>query len=314
MSEVKLLNQVKFHYLLEYSEEVRKALTNKKPLVALETSIISQGLPYPYNYETALSLEERIREQGVVPVTIGILHGKIKIGLTPDELKVFATDKNIHKVNAQNIPITLSKKKTGATTVAGTLACAKLAAIEILATGGIGGIHRDFDRTHDMSSDLQQIANTKAIVVCSGVKAILDIPKTLEILETLGVMVGTFRSDKFPAFWSRTSGMETPLRLSSVDEIASIFSISKEVQHTQGFIVANPVPSSHEIPQSTVEPMIKESLAEARKRKVKGKTLTPYLLDSIYRLSAGRSMQANIELVKNNATLAAQIALKLGRK
>ena len=304
-------DQMKLYPLLDYSEPVRKALLAKQPIVALETSIISQGLPYPYNYETALALEESVKQYDCTPATIGILEGRIRIGLLPDELKFFSSNKDIYKINSQDIPVAIAKGWNGATTVSGTLACAKLASIEILATGGIGGIHRDYIQSHDMSGDLQQIANTPAIIVCSGVKAILDIPRTLEMLESLGVIVGTYENEEFPAFWSRNSGNQTPLKLTSVEEIATIFRTTRQLQQARGFLVANPVPRSFEIPRDIIEPIIKESLAKARVQKIKGKALTPYLLNSIYNLSEGKSMTTNIELVKNNAILAAQIAKKV---
>ncbi|MYJ86633.1 MAG: pseudouridine-5'-phosphate glycosidase [Rhodobacteraceae bacterium] len=287
------------------------ALVEKKPIVALETSIISQGMPYPHNHETALLLEETIRQQDCTPATIGIVEGKIKVGLTPDELKFFSTDRDVKKINNRDIPVALERGWNGATTVSGTLACARLASIEILATGGIGGIHREFSETHDMSADLHQIANTTAITVCSGAKAILDIPKTLEMLETLGVIVGTYQNEEFPAFWSRNSGYQSPLRLNTVEEISAIFKTSRQLFNEQGFLVANPIPVEFEIPRNIIEPFIKASLAKARAQNIKGKELTPYLLNSLNELSLGQCLKSNIELIKNNANLAAQIAKKL---
>ncbi len=296
---------------VEYSEPVQRALSENKPIVALETSIISQGLPYPHNYETAQSVEECIRQKDCTPATIGVLEGKIRIGLSPEELSFFSSNNGIYKLNSQDIPVAVAKGWNGATTVSGTLTCASLASLEVLATGGIGGIHRDFSYSHDVSGDLQQIANTQAIIVCSGVKAILDIPRTLEMLETLGAIVGTYRNKEFPAFWSRNSGNQTPLELNSVDEIASIFITSKQLGQERGFLVANPVPSSYEISRNIIEPIIENSLAKAREQNIKGKAVTPYLLNSICNLSSGKSIETNIELVKSNARLAAQIAKKL---
>ena len=293
---------------MEYSDTVREALLAKEPVVALETSIISQGLPYPHNYETALALEENIRKNGATPATIGILEGKIRIGLEAAELMFFSSSKDIYKINSQDIPVAMAKGWHGATTVSGTLACAKLASIEFIATGGIGGIHRDYAHSHDMSGDLLQIANTPAIIVCSGIKAILDIPRTLEMLESLGVIVATFGNDEFPAFWSRNSGHQTPVQLNSVEEITTIYKFSKQIQQTRGLLIANPVPAAFEIPRDIIEPIIEESIAMGHQQKIKGKALTPYLLNSIYNLSLGKSMITNIELVKNNAILAAQIA------
>ncbi|MCY3673612.1 MAG: pseudouridine-5'-phosphate glycosidase [Paracoccaceae bacterium] len=296
---------------LEFGPAVHMALVEKKPIVALETSIISQGMPYPHNHETALLLEETIRQQDCTPATIGIVEGKIKVGLTPDELKFFSTDRDVKKINNRDIPVALERGWNGATTVSGTLACARLASIEILATGGIGGIHREFSETHDMSADLHQIANTTAITVCSGAKAILDIPKTLEMLETLGVIVGTYQNEEFPAFWSRNSGYQSPLRLNTVEEISAIFKTSRQLFNEQGFLVANPIPVEFEIPRNIIEPFIKASLAKARAQNIKGKELTPYLLNSLNELSLGQCLKSNIELIKNNANLAAQIAKKL---
>lgn len=296
---------------LEFGPAVRIALIEKKPIVALETSIISQGLPYPHNHETAQLLEETIRQQDCTPATIGIVKGKIKVGLTPEELNFFSTEADIKKINNRDIPVALVRGWNGATTVSGTLACAKLASVEVLATGGIGGIHREFSETHDMSADLHQIAGTTAITVCSGAKAILDIPKTLEMLETLCVIVGTYQNEEFPAFWSRNSGCQSPLRLNSVEEISAIFKTSKQLFDNQGFLVANPIPVEFEIPRNIIEPLIKDSLAKAQVQNIKGKELTPYLLSSLNELSSGQSLKSNIELIKNNANLAAQIAKKL---
>ena len=205
----------------------------------------------------------------------------------------------------------LAQGWNGATTVSGTLICAKLASIEVLATGGIGGIHREFSETHDMSADLHQIANTKVITVCSGAKAILDIPKTLEMLETLGVIVGSYQNEEFPAFWSRNSGCQSPLKLNTIEEITAIFKTSRQLFNEQGFLVANPIPVEFEIPRNIIEPLIKDSLAKARVQNITGKELTPYLLSSLNELTSGQSLKSNIELVKNNAILAAQIAKKL---
>ncbi len=296
---------------LEFGPAVHMALIEKKPIIALETSIISQGLPYPHNHETAQLLEETIRQQDCTPATIGIVRGKIKVGLTPEELNFFSTEADIKKINNRDIPVALVRGWNGATTVSGTLACAKLASVEVLATGGIGGIHREFSETHDMSADLQQIANTTAITVCSGAKAILDIPKTLEMLESLGVIVGTYQNEEFPAFWSRNSGCQSPLRLNTVEEISAIFKTSKQLFNEKGFLVANPIPVEFEIPRNIIEPFIKDSLAKAQVQNVKGKELTPYLLNSLNELSSGQSLISNIKLIKNNANLAAQIAKKL---
>ena len=296
---------------LEFGPAVHMALIEKKPIVALETSIISQGLPYPHNHETAQLLEETIRQQDCTPATIGIVKGKIKVGLTPEELNFFSTEADIKKINNRDIPVALVQGWNGATTVSGTLACAKLASVEVLATGGIGGIHREFSETHDMSADLHQIANTTAITVCSGAKAILDIPKTLEMLETLGVIVGTYQNEEFPAFWSRNSECQSPLRLNTVEEISAIFKTSKQLFNEQGFLVANPIPVEFEIPRNIIEPFIKDSLAKAQLQNIKGKELTPYLLNSLNELSSGQSLISNIKLIKNNANLAAQIAKKL---
>lgn len=296
---------------LEFGPEVHAALIKEKPIIALETSIISQGLPYPHNHETALLVEETIRQQDCTPATIGIVKGKIKVGLTPEELNFFSTERDVKKINNRDIPVALTRGWNGATTVSGTLACAKLASLQVLATGGIGGIHREFSETHDISADLHQIRNTKAITVCSGAKAILDIPKTLEMIETLGIITGTYQNEEFPAFWSRNSGCQSPLRFNTVEEISAIFKTSRQLFSKQGFLVANPIPEEFEIPRNIIEPLIKDSLAKAQVQNIKGKELTPYLLNSLNELSSGQSLLSNIELIKNNANLAAQIAKKL---
>ncbi|MCY4259382.1 MAG: pseudouridine-5'-phosphate glycosidase [Rhodobacteraceae bacterium] len=296
---------------IRLSAEVGKAIDEGGPVVGLETSIIANGLPYPVNIETAMDMEAVIRQEGAIPATIGLINGAIKIGLDAAELSTFAARNDVMKVGAAEIPFALVRSCMGATTVAATLACADRVGIGVVATGGIGGIHHGWHQSHDESHDLRAIARTRAILVASGAKAILDIPRTLERLETLGVAVIAFGQDAFPAFWSRESGINAPMRLDTVEEIVRFSAIQRESVGSGGLLVANPVPENMEIPRATVAEWIGRALAEAEAESITGKAVTPYLLDRIRTLSNGQSVATNRCLAVANSALAARIAAGL---
>ena len=297
--------------LMQVSNEVHSALHECQPVVALESTIVSHGLPYPENLDTAVQVEATVRENGAIPATIAIFNGIICIGLDESQLHNLATSKNIQKLSSVDIAYAMTKGVSGSTTVASTLVCAEMAGIKVMATGGIGGIHRDFKQTNDISHDPYQIALSKLIVVSSGIKAILDIPRTLELMETLGIAVVTYDNDEFPAFWSRNSGIASPMNFRSIHEIVKSFNYRSVINLEGGMLVANPVPSDFEISRDIVEPWIMDALAQAKKNNVTGKRVTPYLLDKIYHFSRGQSVKTNKALVKNNARVASMIACEL---
>ncbi|RXT06339.1 pseudouridine-5'-phosphate glycosidase [Ammoniphilus sp. CFH 90114] len=296
---------------LDFSPEVREAKEKGLPIVALESTIISHGMPYPQNVETAKEVEEIIRKNGAVPATIGIMDGKIKIGLTDQELEFFGTNKEISKVSRRDFPYIVSKKKHGATTVAATMISAKLAGIEVFVTGGIGGVHREAEQTMDISADLTELAQTDVAVVCAGVKSILDIEKTLEYLETWGVPVVGYKTDEFPAFYSRTSGFGVDYRLDEAEQVAELIRTKWDLGLKGGLVIANPVPESHALKEDEIEHIIQKALEEAKSHLIKGKSVTPFLLGKIKELTQGTSLEANIALVKHNAEVGAQIAAAL---
>lgn len=297
---------------LTLGEEAAGALAARKPLVALETTILSHGMPYPRNVQTAIEVENIIREAGAVPATIAILDGRIRIGLTEDQLERVGTAKDVLKLSRADLPYALAAGKNGATTVAATMICANLAGIRVFATGGIGGVHRGFERSMDVSADLQELARTPVIVVCAGAKALLDLPRTLELLETLGVPVIAYGSDEFPAFWSRKSGLRAPLQMHSPGEIARFAAAKRELGLGGGTLVANPIPDPDEIPSAEMTQHIERAVAGAQNAGISGKAVTPWLLDRILQLTGGKSLEANVALVKNNARLAARIAAEPG--
>jgi pseudouridine-5'-phosphate glycosidase len=299
------------HDFLTFGEEVERAARSAVPLVALETTILSHGMPYPRNLETALALEKIVREEGCVPATIAVHGGRIHVGLTPDQLEHFATAKDVLKLSRADLPYAVASGKDGATTVAATMLCAHLAEIGVFATGGIGGVHRGAELSMDVSADLQELARTPVAVVCAGAKALLDLPKTLEVLETLGVPVIAYGTDEFPAFWSRSSGLRAPLRFNAPQEIAQFLRVKRELGMQSGTLIANPVPAADEIPPQEMRAYIETAVREAADENVHGKALTPWLLDRILALTSGRSLETNVALVKNNARLAARIARSL---
>lgn len=298
---------------LEYSEEVHAAVESGAPVVALESTIISHGMPYPQNVNTAREVETVVREAGAVPATIAVLHGILKIGLSPAELEFLGTSKEVQKISIRDLPVTVALKRHGATTVATTMRIAALAGIRVFATGGTGGVHRGAVTSFDISADLTELALTNVAVVSAGVKSILDIGLTLERLETLGVPVIGFGTSEFPAFFSRVSGYSAPLRVDTADDVARVLRAKWTLGITGGVLVANPIPVEFEIPASEIDPIIESALADMGARGIGGKDATPYLLAKIVELTGGRSLIANIALVKNNAHLAAEIAGALSR-
>ena len=295
------------------SPEVAKARALGAPIVALESTIITHGMPFPQNVETARRVEAEVRAQGAVPATIAILDGRIHVGLTEAQLDALGQAKGVAKLSRADLAACLATGGTGATTVAATMICAHLAGISVFATGGIGGVHRGAETSFDISADLRELAETPVTVVAAGAKAILDLPKTLEVLETLGVPVIAFGQDDFPAFWSRSSGLRAPLRMDSPGDIAAAHRMRARLGLPGGQLVGNPIPPEAEIPRAVILPHIEAALAEAEARGIAAKAVTPFLLQRIFELTEGRSLTANIELVLNNARLAAAIAGQLSR-
>lgn len=293
---------------LTFSDEVARAQADGRPIVALESTIITHGMPYPQNLETAQRVEAEVRESGAVPATIAVMDGLIHIGLEQDALERLARTSDAMKVSRADLAVCLAKGATGATTVAATMICAHLAGIEVFATGGIGGVHRGAEESFDISADLLELAQTPVSVVAAGAKAILDLPKTLEVLETHGVPVIAFGQDDFPAFWSRSSGLPAPLRADTPAEIAQAQIARASLGLPGGQLIANPIPAEAEIAREEIVPVIEEALAEAEARRIAAKAVTPFLLSRIFELTGGRSLEANIALVLNNARLAAAIA------
>jgi len=298
---------------LSFSAEVAKALAAKHPIVALESTIITHGMPWPQNVETARAVEAEVRACGAVPATIAIMHGQIHIGLEADQLEALGRAQDVMKLSRADLAACLAMRRTGATTVAATMICAQLAGISVFATGGIGGVHRGAENSFDMSADLQELSQTAVTVVAAGAKAILDLPKTMEVLETLGVPVIAVGQDDLPAFWSRTSGLSAPLRMDSAAEIAAAHKMRSVLGIKGGQLVANPIPVEAEIPRDQIQPVIEAALAEAAAQSVSAKDVTPFLLGRIFEHTQGRSLDANIALVLNNARLASQIAIELAK-
>jgi pseudouridine-5'-phosphate glycosidase len=298
--------------MLQIQSEVQNALHANSPVVALESALISHGLPYPKNVETAQALEKAVRENGALPATIAIIEGKIRVGLTEGELERLATQQGVRKVSRRDLPIAVGRGEEGATTVAATMCVAALAGIEVMATGGIGGVHRG--QPFDVSADLPELAQTRVAVVCSGAKSILDLPLTLEWLETHGVPILGYGTGEFPAFYSRESGLPVDARVDTPEEAAGIVRTKWELGLEGGVLVTVPVPQEAELPRELAEKAIERALAAAEGQGIVGKALTPFLLSQIVRITEGRSMAANVALLKNNAAVAARIAGALGRK
>lgn len=301
-------------FQLHFSAEVSEALRDNRPVVALESTIIAHGMPYPKNVETATAVEQIIRDHGATPATIAILGGNIHVGLSAQQLNELGTAKDVWKVSLRDLPFVVSQHLHGATTVAATMRIAAKACIPIFVTGGIGGVHRGAAYSMDVSADLTEMAQTNVAVISAGIKSILDIGLTLEKLETLGVPVVTYGSDLFPSFYSRESGFKSPLRLDAPSAIAAMLAVKWELGINGSVLIANPVPVEHEVPHVVMEEHIRKALDAADTAKVKGKDITPFLLKYIAEQTVGESLAANIELVKNNARLGAQIAVSYSAK
>ena len=299
---------------LDISEEVKKALDEKKPIVALESTIISHGMPYPKNVETALRVEEEVRKNGAVPATIAIIGGRLKAGLTKDEIEYFGKKGTlITKASRRDIPALIARKEDGATTVAATMIIASLAGIDVFATGGIGGVHRGAEKTMDISADMDELSKTEVMVVCAGAKAILDLPLTMEYLETKGVNVIGYTTDELPAFYTRKSGLKVVWRSDTPKEIADIWKVQKDIYPGTGLLVTNPIPEEYSMDSGYINKEINIAIEEMNKLGIKGKETTPYLLDKIQKLTGGESLEANIRLVLNNAMLASKVAVELNK-
>jgi pseudouridylate synthase len=301
------------HPMLALSDEVAAALHDGAPLVALESTIISHGMPYPRNVAMALEVEGIVREGGAVPATIAVLDGVPRIGLSRDELEVLASDPGVAKVSLRDLPHVVASRTHGATTVAATMRLAALAGIRVFVTGGLGGVHRGAETTFDISADLTELGQTDVAVVSAGVKSILDIGLTLESLETLGVPVVGFGTDEFPSFYSRTSGHRVPMRVDTVEQLAAMMRAKWDLGLAGGISVANPVPVDDEIPADEIGALIDQALAECAERGIRGKDITPFLLGRIVELSGGRSLETNIALVRSNARLGAALAVAWGQ-
>ncbi|MBM6583722.1 pseudouridine-5'-phosphate glycosidase [Microvirga sp. BT689] len=298
---------------LEVAPDVQSALARGEAVVALESTIITHGMPHPQNVATAREVETVVRGNGAMPATIAIIEGRIKVGLSDAELDWLGTASDVMKLSRADLPYAVATRRHGATTVAATMICAHLAGIRVFATGGIGGVHQGVEATMDISADLDELARTPVAVVCAGAKAILDLPRTLEYLETRGVPVVGYGTDRFPAFWSRTSDLPVPLRLDTPEAIADLIRTKETLGLTGGVLIANPVPQVDEISADEMTAFIDAAVTEAKARGVAGKAVTPFLLSYLFEKTGGRSLATNIALVKNNAALAARLAAALAR-
>ncbi len=294
---------------LDIAPEVQQALAEGRPVVALESTIISHGMPYPKNVETALLVEQTIRDNGAVPATIAVLGGRLKAGLSRDEIEYLGkTGRKVAKASRRDLPVLVARKADGATTVTTTMIIAHMAGISIFATGGIGGVHRGAETTMDISADLEELAQTPVMVVCAGAKSILDLGLTLEYLETKGVPVIGYGTDELPAFYTRRSGFGVDYRADSPEELASFFSAQRKLGYKGGMLVTNPIPEQYAMPKDVIDAAIEQALREAQEQGVHGKDTTPFLLARVVELTGGESLESNIQLVLNNARLAARTA------
>ena len=298
------------HPALQLAPEVAEALAAGRPVVALESTIISHGMPYPQNVAMATEVEGIVREYGAVPATIAILDGRLCIGLSPDQLELLASDGNVTKVSVRDLPYVVARGQHGATTVAATMRLAAMAGIRTFVTGGLGGVHRGAQQTFDVSADLTELGQTSVAVVSAGVKSILDIALTLETLETLGVPVLGFGSDEFPSFYSRSSGHAAPMRVDTAAEVAAVMRAKWDLGIEGGIVIANPIPEEDEIPADEIGAIIDQALGDMDALGIRGKEATPYLLGRIVEITGGASLTANIALVRHNARLGAAIAVE----
>ena len=297
--------------LMDFSPEVAEARSAKKPIVALESTIITHGMPYPRNVETAFAVEHAAREMGAVPATIAVIEGRFRVGLDDQEIdRLGQLSGGVVKASRRDLALVAARKGSAGTTVAATMFIAGLADIEIFATGGIGGVHRGAEETFDISADLVELSRTRVAVVCAGAKSILDIGKTLEFLETQGVAVVGYRTDEFPAFYARSSGFKLEHRCDGLHDLARTIRLQREIG-PGGLLIANPIPQDHALEEAAIEARIAEAVAEAKTQGVGKKEATPFLLKRVFELSGGQSLEANVALIKNNAMLAAQAAVEL---
>lgn len=293
---------------MKINPEVAKALKENRPVVALESTIISHGMPYPKNVETALKVEETIRSHGAVPATIGIIDGEPIVGMTPEEIEEFGKRKGVLKVSRRDLPVVYAKKLWGATTVATTMIIANQAGIEVFVTGGIGGVHRGATETMDISADLQELSKTNVTVICAGAKAILDLPLTLEYLETMGVPVLGFKTEELPAFYNSHSGLKVDYKVESASEMAKIIKAKRDNGLVGGILLTNPIPEQYEMPKAVIDNAIETALKQMNEQGIKGKECTPFLLKTITELTGGDSLESNIKLVLNNAAVGSEVA------
>ena len=298
---------------IDFHPDVKNALKNNLPIVALESTIISHGMPYPKNIETALMVEKTVRSNKAVPATIAIIKGRLKIGLTKEEIEFLATNDEIKKISRRDLAVAVSQKLSGSTTVASTMIIADLAKIAVFATGGIGGVHRGAETTLDISADLDELSRTNVCVVCAGVKSILDIGLTLEYLETKGVPVIGYKTSELPAFYSTKSGFNVDYRIDAAIDIASILKTKWDLSIDGGVLVTNPIPLAFELESSVMNEAINLAIIEADNENITGKKITPYLLSKVNEITKGKSLDANIKLIKNNADLAAKIAVHFSK-
>ena len=299
---------------LEFSTEVEEAKKNNSPIVALESTIISHGMPYPQNIEMAKKVEQIIRDNGATPATIAIMDGKIKIGLNENDLETLANSPNVAKVSRRDLAEIVATKKIGATTVASTMICSELAGIPFFVTGGIGGVHKGVETSMDISADLEELAHTNVTVICAGAKSILDLPKTLEYLETKGVPVIGYQTTELPAFFTRESGLKLNSSVEEPTEIAEIFKTKMELNLHGGMVIANPVPKEHELSKDYIDTIIEEAVKDSIANGISGKDSTPFLLKTIVEKTDGKSLETNIKLVENNAVLGAKIAVAFSKR
>ena len=299
---------------LDIAPEVKKALEEGKPVVALESTIISHGMPYPRNVETALMVEKTVRDNGAVPATIAIIGGRLKAGLSHEEIKYLGkTGRGVTKASRRDLPALVARGADGATTVTTTMIIAHMAGIKIFATGGIGGVHRGAETTMDISADLQELAQTPVMVVCAGAKSILDLGLTLEYLETHGVPVIGYGTEELPAFYTRKSGFGVDYRVDSEEDLAAMFAAQRDLGYKGGMLVTNPIPEEYAMDKAVIDAAIEEALRQCAEAGVKGKESTPFLLAKVVELTGGNSLDSNIQLVLNNAALAARTAAKLAK-
>ncbi len=299
---------------IDINPKVKEAIESGKPVVALESTIISHGMPYPQNVQTALNVEKIIKDNGATPATIAIMQGRLKVGLTEEEIAYLGKSKAVVKTSRRDIPFIVAKKLDGATTVATTMILADLSGIKVFATGGIGGVHRGAQETFDISADLQELAHTNVAVVCAGAKSILDIGLTLEYLETQGVPVVGFGTDEFPAFYTRKSGFGVDYRVDNIEELANAIKVKWDLGLNGGLVIANPIPEQYQLDYEKMTDAINKALKDAKEKGIKGKETTPYLLAKVKELTDGESLESNIQLIYNNAKVAARLAVALSKK